>query len=111
MSTDAPFLLDAAVGILREIAPSLPGEGRYAALLCASAVATAARDRQAADRIEAARAVLRADAAAIRVGAHDGDRALYERLIAHARLCAWVADPERAPAPAARSEAAPKVVG
>ena len=42
---------------------------------------------------------LPADPAAIRAGRHDGDRALYDRLLALAELRAWVADPGPAPAP------------
>ena len=100
MSTEAFSLLDGAAEVLRALAPSLPGEGRYAALLSASAVATARRDLALAERIAAARAALPAGSAAIRAGEHDGDAGLHARLLAHAELRAWVADPGAAPAPA-----------
>jgi hypothetical protein len=106
--TDAALaLLDGSAAVLREIAPSLTGDARYAALLTASAVATARRDIALAPRIAAARAGLPVAAADIRAGRHDGDRALYDRLLAHAALRAWVADPASAPDPdpAARPEA------
>lgn len=93
MSTEAFSLLDGAAATLRDLAPSLTGDARYAVLLSASAVATARRDLGLADRVAAARAAIPMDARAIRSGAHDGDAALYDRLLAHARLRAWVADP------------------
>jgi hypothetical protein len=93
MSTDALALLDGAAGVLRGVAPSLPGEGRYAALLATNAVATARRDIAMRERTEAARAALAVEVAAIRAGAHDDDAALHARLVAHAVLRAWVADP------------------
>lgn len=104
--TDAALaLLDGSAAVLREIAPGLPGDARYAALLTASAVATARRDVALAPRIAAARAELPADPAAIRAGRHDGDRALYDRLLALAELRAWIADPGSAPAPTPTPEA------
>jgi hypothetical protein len=44
MTNDALALLDGAADLLRAVAPSLSGEGRYAVLLSANAVATARRD-------------------------------------------------------------------
>ncbi len=107
--TDAAFaLLDATAAVLRDLAPGLAGDARYVALLSASAVATARRDLALAPRIAAARAALPADPAPIRDGRHDADRALYDRLLAHAALRAWVADPAAAPDPAPDVSAAPR---
>jgi Domain of unknown function (DUF6285) len=93
MTADALALLDGAASVLRAAAPTLSGEGRYAALLSANAVATARRDLAMAARSEAARAAIGADAAAIRSGKHDEDAALYGRLVAYTALRAWIADP------------------
>ena len=62
-------------------------------LLAANAVATARRELALGGRAEAAGADLPADLRAIRAGDHDRDRALYDRLLAHAVLRAWIADP------------------
>ena len=97
MSGDAMDLLDGAAALLRALAPSLPAEARYLALLSANAVATARRDVALAPRVAAARAALGADPAAIRAGRHDDDAALHARLVALAELRAWVADPKAAP--------------
>lgn len=99
---DALALLDGAATVLRAAAPALSGDGRYAVLLSANAVATARRDIAMADRLEAARAAIAVDPAAIRAGAHDGDAALYARILAYAALRAWIADPA-ALTPAERS--------
>lgn len=109
MSAEAFSLLDGAAALLRGMAPDLPGETRYAALLSASAVATARRDLALAGRIAEARAAVGASAAAIRAGAHDGDGALYARLVALSELRAWVTDPKGAPEPARAPE--PEAVG
>lgn len=109
MSAEALSLLDGAAALLRETAPGLPGEARYAALLSASAVATARRDLAMAERIAEARAAVGASAAAIRSGAHDGDAGLHARLVALSELRAWVTDPKGASAPA--RAAAPEAVG
>lgn len=93
MTRDALALLDSAACVLRAVAPSLAGEGRYAALLSANAVATARRDLAMAERAEAARVAVAADVAAIRAGAHDDDEALYGRIVAHTAVRAWIADP------------------
>lgn len=93
MTTDALALLDSAAAVLRAAAPSLPGEGRYTALLTASAVSTARRDLALRARSAAARDALPADAAAIRAGRHDDDADLYARLHAYAALRAWITDP------------------
>lgn len=93
MTDETLALLDGTVAVLRETAPTLPGDGRYAALLCASAVATARRRLAARARAEAARVAVAVEPAAIRAGAHDDDAALYERLVAHAAIRAWIADP------------------
>ncbi len=90
---DPLALLDDAEGVLRAAASSLSGEGRYAVLLSANAVATARRGIAMHDRSEAARAAIIAEVSAIRTGAHDDDTALYERLVAHAAIRAWIADP------------------
>jgi hypothetical protein len=108
VSTDALSLLDGAAEVLRALAPTLPGEGRYAALLSASAVATARRDLALSERIAAARAALPEGSAAIRAGRHDGDAVLYAKLLAHTSLRAWVADPASAPEP--RSVRSPEEV-
>lgn len=104
MTDAALVLLDSSASVLRDLAPGLTGEARYAALLTANAVATARRDIALADRIAAARAALPSDHAAIRDGRHDGDAALYGRLLAHAALRAWVSDPTSAPDPALAPE-------
>lgn len=93
MSTDALALLDSAAAVLRAAAPSLPGEGRYTALLSANAVAMARRDVATETRSAALRAAIAAPSAEIRAGAHDDDAALHARLLAYAALRAWVTDP------------------
>ena len=93
MSADVLALLDSSAGVLRATAPTLSGEGRYAALLSANAIATARRELVSADRLASTGAAVAADAAAIRAGLHDDDAALYDRLVAHAALRAWVTEP------------------
>ncbi len=93
MKSDALSLLDGAAALLRDTAPTLAGEARYAALLSANAVATARRDLALAARSEATRAAIAADVAAIRAGVYDDDDALYQRLLAHTALRAWITDP------------------
>jgi hypothetical protein len=93
MTADALALLDGAAAVLRAAAPSLSGEGRYAALLSANAVGAARRDLAMRDRSEAACAAIGAEVAAIRAGAHDEDAGLYRQLVAYAAVRAWVADP------------------
>jgi hypothetical protein len=92
--SDAPDLLAEAQRALREeLAPRLDGEARYLALLAANAVATARRGMIAGAALAAAERAVGAEAAAIRAGAHDDDAALPGRLLAAARIRAWVADP------------------
>lgn len=92
--SDAPDLLAEAQRTLREeLAPRLDGEARYLALLAANAVATARRELVVAGPLAALGAATGADTAAIRAGAHDDDAALFGRLVAAARLRAWIADP------------------
>ncbi|MCA8880724.1 MAG: hypothetical protein KDA73_12400 [Rhodobacteraceae bacterium] len=93
MSQDALDLLESAAAVLRDAAPSLPGAGRYTALLTANAIDTARRDLALGQRSETARAAIPAEAAAIRAGHHDDDVALYEKLHAYAAVRAWIADP------------------
>jgi hypothetical protein len=93
MSHEALPLLDAAASLLRKTAPGLSGDERYATLLCANAIGTARRDIAVRDRCAAARAALPADAGSIRSGRHDGDAALYGRILAYVALRAWVNDP------------------
>lgn len=91
MTPEGLDLLDEAARLLREeLAPTLSGEARYTALLAAKAVAMARRE---AGMKEAPQEDAAALAAAIRAGAHDGDRALHDRLLAQAARRAWVADP------------------
>lgn len=107
--TDAALaLLDGSAAVLRDLAPGLPGDARYAALLTASAIATARRDLALAPRIAEARAALPRTSAPIRDGRHDADPALYARLLAHSALRAWVADPASAPDPAAAPQPQPE---
>lgn len=91
--TDALALLDTAATVLRAAAPSLPGEGRYTALLSANAVAMARRDMATQVRSDALRTAIAAPSAAIRAGAHDEDAGLHARILAFAALRAWVTDP------------------
>ena len=92
--SDALDLLAAAQRALREeLAPRLDGEARYLALLAANAVATARRELVVVEPLAALGAAASAEAAAIRAGAYDGDAALFGRLLAAARLRAWIADP------------------
>lgn len=93
MTADALALLDSAADVLRAAAPTLPGDGRYTALLTANAVSTARRDLALGARLVAAGAAIPAATAAIRAGQHDDDAGLYARLHACAALRAWVADP------------------
>lgn len=93
MSDDALALLDGTVPVLREVAKTLTGHARFAVLLSANAIETSQRALALRDRCEAARRALPQDPAAIRSGAHDGDVALYDDLVAHAALRAWIADP------------------
>jgi hypothetical protein len=93
MTADALALLDGAAAVLRAAGPTLSGEARYTALLAANAVAIARRELAVAARCAAARDAIRADASAIRSGRHDTDADLYRRLVAHAILRAWIADP------------------
>jgi hypothetical protein len=91
---DAAALLAEAERTLRgALAPLLDGEARYLALLAANAAGTARRALAAAAPLADAEAAVGADPAAIRAGAHDGDAALAGRLMAAARLRAWIADP------------------
>lgn len=101
--SDTGDLLGTAAAVLREAAPTLPGDGRYVALLTANAISVARREGQAAPRLAASAANLGTTAAAIRAGLHDDDAALYERLLADAALRAWVFDPA---APTAAERAA-----
>jgi hypothetical protein len=86
-------LLATTATVLRELAPTLPSDGRYIALLTANAVATARREAAVADRLAASAEAIGASPAAIRAGRHDDDADLYRRLLADAALRAWVADP------------------
>jgi hypothetical protein len=93
MSDALDLLAEAQRTLREELAPRLDGEARYLALLASNAVATARRELVAAGPLAALGAAANADAAAIRAGAHDGDAALFARLLAAARLKAWIADP------------------
>ena len=92
--SDALDLIAEAEATLRDrIAPGGP-DARYHALLAANALAMARRELHHPPQD------VTADVAAIRAGAHDGDAALHARLLAAARLRAWIADPGTTEEPA-----------
>ena len=84
MSDALDLIVEAEATLRRDIAPGGP-DARYHALLAANALAMAQRElaRPSQD--------VTADVAAIRAGAHDHDADLHARLLAAARLRAWIA--------------------
>lgn len=93
MTTEPLSLLDSIAHVLREYSRTVSGGARYPILLTANAVSMVRRDIAFQDLTKAARAALPAETSTIRSGAADDDRALYDRLVAHAVIRAWIADP------------------
>ncbi|KIX18905.1 MULTISPECIES: hypothetical protein [Paracoccus] len=93
MSDALDLIAEAEATLRRDIAPGGP-DARYHALLAANALAMAQRELARPSRD------VTADVAAIRAGAHDHDADLHARLLAAARLRAWIADPTTAEEPA-----------
>jgi hypothetical protein len=82
-------LLEIARAMLdAELLPVLPPERRVNGLMVASALAMAVRELAAAPQMPPD-----VDVAAIRAGRHDGDRKLYEILLADARARALISNP------------------
>lgn len=87
---DAKELLEIARAVLaNEILPLLPGDKRMTGLMVASALGMAARELAAT--LPPLPAVNVTD---LRAGKHDGDVALYERLLAEAKARALISNPK-----------------
>lgn len=78
--------------LLEELLPSLPDEKRYQALMLANALAIVGREL-AQPRDEDKDGLERL-AAAIRAGEHDGDGALYKRLLAWSEARVAITNPK-----------------
>lgn len=92
---DASELLIEAVRTLREeVAPGLSGDVRFRVLMAASAVAIAGRGVEEKQAVEhAAEKVDGLAASHIRMGHHDGDRAMHEALVDLARAQLRISNP------------------
>lgn len=91
--TDRPnareLLEIARATLANELLPFLPPDKRLTGLMVSSALAIAARELEAP-----LPSVPDVKTAGIRAGKHDGDKALYEALLAEARLRASISNPK-----------------
>ncbi len=93
MTNALDLIAEAEATLRHRIAPGGP-DARYHALLAANALAMARRELRHPPQD------VTADVGAIRAGTHDDDAALHARLLAAARLRAWIADPTATEEPA-----------
>ncbi len=78
--------------LLSDLLPALPEEMRYQALMLANALAIAGREIAQTGGEDAA--ALQRLAVEIRTGQHDGDAAVYDRLLAWTRARVAVTNPK-----------------